>query len=352
MNEKETRLAELCRQNQCPGVYLRRRSNIAWLTDSADVHIDTASPLGIASILWTPTRKTVFTDTIEAPRLLAEEFRDGWEFHVRDWWEPEPHSGTGVPPVLNMVSGGPGISPAFLSDYPTDHISHLRFSLTPAERDRARQLARHAAKIVGDVMRTIPRASTEHQLAGEVAGRLRRDGIHCPVLLVAADDRIARFRHPIPTSRLIEKAAMCSICAQHKGLIVSLTRLIHFGPVPADLRRRHNAVCHVDAALHAATIPGRRWCDAFAQAQRAYAETGFPDEWKKHHQGGPMGYELRDFKATPTETRQIQPHQLVGWNPSITGTKSEDTIISGGEVITSDPDWPQTQLRRPDILVL
>jgi antitoxin VapB len=107
----------------------------------------------------------------------------------------------------------------------------------------------------------------------------------------------------------------------------------------------------VDATLHSGTIPGRRWCDVFAEAQRTYAQTGFADEWKKHHQGGPMGYELRDFKATPTEMRTVQPSQLVGWNPSITGTKSEDTIISGGEVITIDPDWPEGPGSRPEILV-
>jgi len=65
--------------------------------------------------------------------------------------------------------------------------------------------------------------------------------------------------------------------------------------------------------------------------------------------GGPMGYEGRDFKATPTETREVVEDQAVGWNPSIAGTKSEDTILSSGEVLTLTKDWP---LRggRPDIL--
>ena len=82
----------------------------------------------------------------------------------------------------------------------------------------------------------------------------------------------------------------------------------------------------------------------------AYARQGYENEWRLHHQGGPMGYAARDFKATPTETRLVAEHQLVGWNPSITGTKSEDTMLSGGEILTSMEDWPQCGTR-PDILV-
>jgi len=56
--------------------------------------------------------------------------------------------------------------------------------------------------------------------------------------------------------------------------------------------------------------------------------------------------------------------QAFAWNPSITGTKSEDTILTapgGGapEFLTQPLDWPATDVEwgggtvaRPDILVL
>ena len=130
-----------------------------------------------------------------------------------------------------------------------------------------------------------------------------------------------------------------------------MTRIVHFGKPPKDLLRRHDAVCRVDEALHAATAPGVPWCVALEAGLHAYRETGFPDEWTRHHQGGPTGYEGRDFKATPTETRPIVENQLVGWNPSIEGTKSEDTILSTNRgVLTRTPGWPMNG-NRPDILV-
>ena len=176
------------------------------------------------------------------------------------------------------------------------------------------------------------------------------EDVSVPVLLVASDQRISKYRHPIPTAKKIGKTVMVAICPRQYGLTVAMTRLVHFGKkVPSDLRRRHAAVCWIDSVLHAVTAPGRRWCDILQAGIRAYKETGYAGEWKHHHQGGPMGYEGRDFKATPTETRKVVENQAIGWNPSISGTKSEDTILSSGEVLTTMKDWPMCGTR-PDIL--
>ena len=40
MNEKETRLARFCKENNYDGVLLKRRSNISLITDGADVHLN------------------------------------------------------------------------------------------------------------------------------------------------------------------------------------------------------------------------------------------------------------------------------------------------------------------------
>jgi len=60
---------------------------------------------------------------------------------------------------------------------------------------------------------------------------------------------------------------------------------------------------------------------------RQYETAGFKNEWQLHHQGGPTGYTTRDCIATPNDSAKLVPSQALAWNPSITGTKSEDTII-------------------------
>ena len=70
---------------------------------------------------------------------------------------------------------------------------------------------------------------------------------------------------------------------------------------------------------------------------------GFPDEWQLHHQGGPAAYEPREYVGTPNSTDTVEVGQAYAWNPSITGVKSEDTILigqEGNEVLTAIPDWP------------
>jgi antitoxin VapB len=199
-------------------------------------------------------------------------------------------------------------------------------------------------------LRKIPLGGTELAVASIVAHYCRQMGLSVPVLLVASDHRIEKYRHPIPKDKTIDKTVMVAVCPRQHGLMVAMTRLVHFGKkLPPELRRKHDAVCKVDAAFHAATAPGQRWCDIFGVGQQVYRETGYADEWKQHHQGGPMGYEGRDYKATPSETRRVVENQAVGWNPSITGTKSEDTILSSGEVITAMKNWPVCG-SRPDIL--
>ena len=311
---------------------------MAWAAGGADFHCDTASSLGIATLVWTPRSKAVLTDVIEAARLRDEEPLADWEIRASAWPDPISSPGNG-----------------FLSDWPEDCLYECRASLTAPEIERARSLGRDAAEILERVIaHDVRPGMTERHLGGAVAGWLRDRGVFAHVVLVAADERIARYRHPIPTAKPIERCVMVAICAQRHGLIVSATRLVRFGPIDADLARRHEAVCAVDRALHGATRQGARWCDVLAAGIREYGHQGFADEWSKHHQGGPMGYEARDFKATPAETRTVQPDQLVGWNPSITGTKSEDTILVRAdgtqEIVTETGGWP-LQGGRPAILI-
>jgi antitoxin VapB len=163
------------------------------------------------------------------------------------------------------------------------------------------------------------------------------------VNLVAADERILEFRHPLPTAKTLTRHAMLVLCGRRDGLVCSITRLLYFGRLDDDLRRKHDAVVRVDAAMISATRPGVSLGEVFRVAVTAYAENGWPDEWRNHHQGGPAGYEPREWVATPHSTEVVHAGQAFAWNPSIAGTKSEDTVLvgpAGNDVITVIPGWP------------
>src|SRR5205085_2402407 len=115
------------------------------------------------------------------------------------------------------------------------------------------------------------------------------------------------------------------------------TRIVCAGEMPEELRLRMNASARVNAKLWAATRPGAVGSELFRIAADAYAEEGFPGEEHLHHQGGAAGYRTRDWVAHPASAETVQTNQTFAWNPSVTGSKAEETCIAsaeGVEVIT------------------
>jgi antitoxin VapB len=199
---------------------------------------------------------------------------------------------------------------------------------------------------------------SENQIAGLIAEHAYANDVVPIVVLVASDERIYNFRHPLPTPKRLERYAMLIVCGRRWGLVGSATRLIHFGKLPEELRRKADACAAVDAAFINATRPGATLGEVFLSGMRAYAAQGYANEWMLHHQGGLAGYQTREVLAIPSSSEAIGGIQAFAWNPSITGVKSEDTIlVSDGrtEIITQVDTWPSVEfdgVKRPDILTL
>jgi len=321
------------------GVLLRRTASFSWFTGGRHNHVSVASETGVASILVTAERTFLLASRIEAPRMADEEELKsaGFEFVVGNWYEP--------PPSPTDLAGGPVGADGFYPDTRNiaADLARLRYSLTGDEIARYRWLGQAVGSTLQQVTASLTTGLTEDDIAGRLGGALLAQGIFPCVLLVATDERIFRYRHPIPTGKRLERYAMLVIGGRRWGLNVSCTRLVHFGPLPEDLRRKAEATARIDATLIAATRPGARIADIFHRAQEAYAASGHPDEWQLHHQGGACGYEGRDYRATPTSEEIVQNNQAFAWNPSITGSKSEDTIIvsnTGFEIISAAAGWP------------
>jgi antitoxin VapB len=237
-----------------------------------------------------------------------------------------------------------------------------RHPLLPPEIERYRALGRKAEEVINQTCQELQPGVSENLIAGKLAGRCLETHIDATLRLVAFDDRIDNYRHPIPTRKKLESRAMVVLCARSQGLIVNVTRMVSFKPAIADLRRKHDAVCRIDAVLNLASRPGVSLGEVFGKGVAQYRTEGFAEEWRLHHQGGTTGYEGRDVKGTPGETEPIVAPTAVAWNPSIRGTKSEDTFLvteEGIENLTESTDWPQVRaetelgtLDRCDILIL
>ena len=209
-------------------------------------------------------------------------------------------------------------------------LARLRRTLCPDEVVRFRELGQLCALAMDEAIRRVRPGMTEYEIAGLLGKATLARGAVPIVNLIATDERIFRFRHPLPTGKRMARYAMLVLCGrQATGWSPRVTRLIHFGPLPDAVRRKAEACARVDATFIARTRPGARLGDVFHAAMDAYAAGGYPDEWQMHHQGGPASYAPRDFTVTPDSAEVVAENQAYAWNPSIAGVKSEDTILVG-----------------------
>jgi Xaa-Pro dipeptidase len=242
---KMGRVAEYLDRHGLGGVFLNHRAGFAWITGGKDNHIASTSPSGVAGILVTRDSRICFTNTIEGPRFKDEELAGtGIEVVTFPW-----HDGkAGRKKMKELIAGrkiasdptdggdfdrfGAGFVPL-----PGD-FSELRWALTPEEIQRYREGGRRTSAAIEAACRKIAIGMTEHEIAAVLDAEVHSRSMVPVVTLVAADERIAKFRHPIPTEQRVSRYCMLVSCASFGGLISNVTRFVSFAPLTADIRRR------------------------------------------------------------------------------------------------------------------
>lgn len=324
----------LHRRDDCAAL-LSSRVNFAWLTAGGTGHVLQSAEMSVVSLLVTRDDVVALTQNIEAARLLDEEL-DGLDIDLAavPWWEQ------GALEAEARRRLGAGRHVLRDADLGPDLVT-ARSALTDFDRARMAALGQTARTAMDAALAAARPGMSENDLAADLVGRL--PGTRVPVLLAAADARIASYRHPLPGDTTIRSRIMLVMVAERWGLHVALTRIREFEPPSADLVRRTEAVRSVQAAMHDATRPGVTLGKVLDAGRAAYAAAGYPDEWRDHHQGGTIGYQARERIALLGDPTVIDPDMAFAWNPSIAGAKAEDTLVLAGgaqRVVTDAGDGP------------
>jgi antitoxin VapB len=351
---KIERVLAMLNEENLGGVLLNSQHNFSWLTAGGTNGVDLSSQAGVASLLVRNDGKCfLLANRIEMPRMLAEEIPvDDFEPIEFVWEEEQAQPSFLADRALALLNDGAALG----TDLPLSAnfrtvegaLARCRYQLTEAEIERYRLLGSDAGIAIGNLVRTLTPGQTEQEVARLAIAALAARGAHSVVTLVAADERLQNFRHPVPTKSKWGKVVMVVVCARRDGLIASLTRIVCVGTVPDELKRRTLAAARVNAELLSGTRPQATGAELYRLAARAYMEAGYEGEEQLHHQGGACGYCPRDWVAHPSCAEKVQVNQAFAWNPSITGTKVEETCIAfadGVEAITSIPDWPQISVQ-------
>jgi len=327
-------LRELMDARGVGALLLSRPANFAWYTGGADNRVDHGDPVGVASVLITRDDSYILTNNIESPRMREEQTPE-MEV-VEHHWHEEPAA------LLRELTGDASMARDFPSENGADlsaEIAPLRYVLDGHAIETYRRLGEDIVLAVSEAAGSLSPETEELEAAADLSAACLERGISAPVLLAASGERLVRYRHPIPHGGPLGRQAMLVACAERGGLFASVTRMIYFeDPDPQTTGRQEACEEVLRRMREEATRQGRTLAQAFDDCRRFYAEAGFPEGWRDHHQGGMTGYATREVIATPGTHQEIREGQAFAWNPSLVGAKAEETFVLG-------PDGPEILTR-------
>jgi len=339
-NQRIQPLRELMKAKGLDAFVVRRNPNLAWAI-AGRAHVPTTIDMACFDLIITQDSATAVSNVVEAPRLIAEELPSEVTVQVVKWSEGRDPL---LPSGSKVGSDQPGADRVDLGA----EVEMIRASLIESDLARFKEICVDAAVALGNAMKQVESTDREIDVAGLITHSLWQADLEIAFLGIAGQERVHKFRHPLPTTAVVGNRVSASICAKRKGLIASVTRIVTFGQVTDQMVSDYTSIFKVEAALLDATIVGQPFSDPINAAIAAYPANGFDaDEWTKHHQGGPTGYLPRDWPANQGSTRLIASNQPIAWNPTGKGFKAEDTVVattSGVQILTNDPDWPTHEL--------
>ncbi|MBV0923004.1 M24 family metallopeptidase [Halomicroarcula limicola] len=335
-----SRLDAYLAENDLRAVWFAGPNGFAWLTGGGDSVVDREGTMGVAAAGYDGEGVTVVTNNIEASRLRDEELNEGVTIETFEWYE------TSLAEAVASVSPTPAAADFDVADFASVDASELRQPLTDRQIERYRDLSADAAAAIESVARGASPDDTERAVAADLRHELFARGVESPVALVGSAARAQRYRHYTPKDEPLGEYALLSVTAQRDGLHTSCTRTVAFDP-PEWLGERTRKAMRVEttalAATRAVAEDGGTAADVFEAIRDAYDAVGWDGEWRNHHQGGAAGFAGREWVATPDGDAPVTVPQGYAYNPTIAGSKSEDThlVTSGGvELLSETGEWP------------
>lgn len=360
---KLKRIRTFLEENELIGVVLNRHSNYSWITAGEKSSVTLYLESGIASVLITQHKTYVITNVIEVPRLREEQKIEelGFEIVSQEWYENKT-----VEIITSLVGGDYS---KIATDMPmgelkvmNTEIDALRFSLTDNEIARYQYLGDTLSEVLEKYIVTVKPGMTEYEIAGGLSEALWKYNIEQVLYLVSADERAYKYRHGIPTDKVLGKHLNVSVNGRYKGLVTTVTRMAHFGKCDARLQKQFDDTCEIECRAIAAIKVGVDDISGFNACKKAYETLGYADMWRVHSQGGAQGYHNRDYTLTDNIHKITVENQGYCFNPVIDGTKTEDAFIATKEgplFITKPKTFPviekeinQIFFRRPGLVFI
>ncbi|MFO7976735.1 MAG: hypothetical protein R6V12_19145, partial [Candidatus Hydrogenedentota bacterium] len=235
-------LQAFLKDHKYDGILLTRADNFAMATAGKRNYVSLCSDMGASSLFVTQKGEAYFVgNNIEEARVIAEELRPyGCEIRSFMWFED-----SAAALVQREFSGTLVSDDGSVGKNVNGEMAYIRSLLTVNELEKYRHLGKLASETVTAAVEGAAEGMTEADIAAILIGEGAKRRCQVPIALIAADRRITKFRHPLPTTapllpdRMQEAQVrgyvMIVLSLLKEGLIVSVTR---FNRDDGRLRRR------------------------------------------------------------------------------------------------------------------
>ncbi len=355
---KEQRIRELLPTLGYQSLLITRRENFAWLSCGHKAVVSYISETSPVFLLITPEKKYAIGYSMDLPRTFEEEL-DG------QGYEPISLSTFGKSPLekaIELADGKLAVDDCFPGlDNIEEQVLKIHEPFTPEEMVRYDSVCKESAAIIKELAVWVKPGITERQMLARMWGMYLDQGFEGDCMFIVSDERIKRYRHGVPSDKPIEKHLIIAPAVSKAGLHVQISRIVHFGEPPADIRKRHDVVSAIQAAVLNMTKPGVRLASMRQKVFDLFDQFGYPEEKHNHMHGGPTGYR-NSYPERCADTEAVAiPNMAFTWYITVQGAKSEETVLLGKEgisIATDNHDWPMMDIdvdsntiRLPDIMI-
>lgn len=324
--------------NHLDAMLLGRRSSFAWFS-GGESSMNFYTDMGLGFIWISKDDAFVYCSNNEQQRISYEIFAN--KFPIKSFsWVEGPGSN-----LQKLILEQKVVSDFSVANTQEDYenIKKLRYQLSSEQNKLAYSLSKKSAEMLENCLKKLKIGMSEIQIQAEIRYAFEKEGIALPVLLVAGDENLNNYRHPLATNKSVNEKIMVVICSQYKGVMIATSRIRYFRPETQQEKIKNLAVAKINADMICVSKEEVHSSKLWETMLQAYSNHGFAQEYLNHHQGGAIGFESREWILRPTIEETLLLDQLVAWNPTLVGAKSEETILitsSIPEVLTVTGEYP------------
>ena len=340
--EKLIRVRGFLDKNGFDAMIIGRQDNFSWFTCGGDSRVVTTSEEGFTVLVITQKNIYAVAYYMDGFRVIDEELAGlGAEPVIINWCD-DTREGKAAKLVKGLKT---------ISDIPVEgavckpaDIYKLHYPLTDKEIEKCRLIGRMTDQIFKKVADDIKPGMTEYEVEAMLLYEYGRINAVPEVLLIGSDERIAKYRHPLPADKKIDRFVLLHSGLRKWGLHANVTRMVYFGDkLPDDIHEKYELASKLEAAAIAMCVPGEDFSKILDIRKKMLAEAGFGEEWKYHFPGGITGYLLCDANVCAKQGEKVVINQAYDWFITVTGVKVEELSINtlkGREVVSAAGNWP------------